>query len=75
MTLDEKQLNEIIKLYYFHTLKALWHCQGKINVYYRMSRVKKHLSGKGLLHSKGNLTRRYALKIQSKIYNGVFLQI
>ena len=39
-------LNEIIKLYYFHTVKALRDGQGKIKMYYGMSRVKKKLSGK-----------------------------
>ena len=38
LTLDVKQLNKIIKLYYFHTLKALWDDQGKIKMYYGMSR-------------------------------------
>ena len=46
LILDEKQLNKIIKLYYFHTLKALREGQGKIKMYYGMSRVKKQLSGK-----------------------------
>ena len=46
LTLDGKQLNKIIKLYFFHTLKALWDGQGKIKMYYGMSRVKKQLSGK-----------------------------
>ena len=35
-----------MKLYYFHTLKGLWDGQGKIKMYYGMSRVKKQLSGK-----------------------------
>ena len=35
-----------MKLYYFYTLKALWDSQGKIKMYYGMSRVKKQLSGK-----------------------------
>ena len=43
LILDLKQLNKIIKLYYFHTLKALWDDQGKIEMYYGMSRVKKQL--------------------------------
>ena len=34
-----------MKLYYLYTLKALWVGQGKIKMYYRMSRVKKQLSG------------------------------
>ena len=46
LILDVKQLNKIMKLYYFHTLKALWDGQGKIKMYYGMSRVKKQLSGK-----------------------------
>ena len=40
MILDVKQLNKIMKFYYFHTLKALWNGQGKIKIYYGMSRVK-----------------------------------
>ena len=35
-----------MKFYYFYTLKALWDGQGKIRMYYGMSRVKKQLSGK-----------------------------
>ena len=35
-----------MKLCYFYALKALWDCQGKIKMYYGMSRVKKQLSGK-----------------------------
>ena len=35
-----------MKLYYFYTLKALWNGQGKIKMYYGMSKVKKQLSGK-----------------------------
>ena len=35
-----------MKLYYFNTLKALWDGQGKIKMYYWMSRFKKQLSGK-----------------------------
>ena len=46
LTLDVKQLNKTIKLYYFHTLKALWDGQGKIKTYFGISRVKKQLSGK-----------------------------
>ena len=46
LVLDVKQLNKIIKLYYFHTLKALWDGQGKIKMYYGVSRVKKQLLGK-----------------------------
>ena len=46
LVLDVKQLNKIVKFYYFYTLKALWHGQGKIKMYYGMSRVKKQLPGK-----------------------------
>ena len=46
LILGVKQLNKIVKCYYFHTLKALWDGQGKIKMYYGMSRVKKQLSGK-----------------------------
>ena len=46
LILDVKQLNKIMKLYYFYTLKALWDGQGKIKMYYVMPRVKKELSGK-----------------------------
>ena len=44
--MDVKQLNKIMKLYYFHALKALWNGQGKIKMYYGMSTVKKQLSEK-----------------------------
>ena len=50
--MDVKQLNKIIKLYYFHVLKALWEDQDKIRMYYGMSRFEKQLSGKGLLLNK-----------------------
>ena len=46
LILDVKQLNKIMKLYYFYTLKALWDGQGKIKMYYGLSRVKKQLLGK-----------------------------
>ena len=46
LILDVKQLNKIMKLYYFYTLKVLWDSKGKIEFYYRMSRIKKQLSGK-----------------------------
>ena len=47
LILDVKQSNKIMKLHYFYTLnKALWDGQGKIKMYYGMSRVKKQLSGK-----------------------------
>ena len=35
-----------MKLYYFCNLKALWDGQGKVKMYYGMSRVKTQLSGK-----------------------------
>ena len=46
LILDVKQLNKIMKLYYFYTLKALWDGQGKIKMYYGLSRFKKQLLGK-----------------------------
>ena len=46
LILDVKQVNKIMKLYYFYTLKALRDSQGKIKMYYWMSKVKKQLSGK-----------------------------
>ena len=46
LILDVKQLNKIIKLSCFYTLKALWDGQGKIKMHYGMSKVKKQLSGK-----------------------------
>ena len=49
LILDVKQLNEIMKLYCFHTLKALWDGQGKIKIYYGMSRVKSSYWEKGKL--------------------------
>ena len=47
--LDVKQLNEVMKLYHFYTLKALWEGQGKIKMYYDMPRVKKQLSRKKII--------------------------
>ena len=44
--LDVKQLNQIMKVYYFHALKALWDGQGKIKMYHEMLRFKKQLLGK-----------------------------
>ena len=46
LILDVKRLNKIMKLYYFHLLKSSVGGQGKIKMYYGMSRVKKQLSGK-----------------------------
>ena len=54
LILDVEQLNKIIKLYYFYTLKALWDGQGKIKMYYGISRVKKQLSGKSFILSTSN---------------------
>ena len=34
LILDVKQVNKIMKLYYFHTIKILWDGQGKIKMYY-----------------------------------------
>ena len=50
VVLNVKQLNKIMKLYYFCTLKTLWDGQSKIRMYYGMSRVKKQLSGKKSIH-------------------------
>ena len=46
LILDLKQLNKVMRLYYFYTLKALWDDQGKIKMYYGMPKVKKERSGK-----------------------------
>ena len=46
LILNMKQLNKIMKLDYIYTLKTLWDVQGKIKMYYGMSRVKKQLLGK-----------------------------
>ena len=54
LILDVKQLNKIMKLYYFYTLKALWDGQGKIKMYYEMYRVKKQLSGKRSIAKRKN---------------------
>ena len=43
---DVKQLNEIMKRYCFYTSTALWDGQGKIKMYYGMSRVTKQLLGR-----------------------------
>ena len=52
--MNVEQLNQIIKLYYFYTLKALWDGQGKIKMYYGKSRIKKQLSGKRSILSTSN---------------------
>ena len=46
LILDLKQLNKLMKIYYFHALKALLDSQGEIKMYYEMPTVKKQLSGK-----------------------------
>ena len=46
LILDVKQLNKIMKLYYFYNLIALWDGQGKIKMRYEMPSAKKQLSGK-----------------------------
>ena len=46
LILDVKQLNKIMKLYYFHTLKALRDGQGKTKMNSGMSSVKNQLLGK-----------------------------
>ena len=62
MVLDLKQLNKIMKLYFFYTLKAMWDGQGKIKIYYGMSKVRKQLSGKrsiyGTIKAAGNFKSR-----------------
>ena len=52
LTLDVKLLIKIMKLCY---LKALIDGQGKIKIYYGMSRVKKHPSGKRFIMVLGKL--------------------
>ena len=54
LILDVKHLNKIMKLYYFHALKGLWGGQGKIKMYYGVSRVKKQLSGKRSINTLQN---------------------
>ena len=51
LILDVKQLNKIMKICYFFDLKALFDGQGKIKMYYGMSRVKEQLSGKSYPHN------------------------
>ena len=46
LILDVKQLNKIVKFYCCYTLKALWDGQGKIKMYYVMSKVENLLSEK-----------------------------
>ena len=54
LILNVKQFNKIIKLYCFYDLKSLWDGQGKIKMYYRMSRVKEQLSRKRRIEDLGN---------------------
>ena len=63
--MDVKQLNKIMKLYYFHALKALWDGQGKIKMHYGMSRVKKQLLGKRSIRHALEV-ERYSLLTKSK---------
>ena len=49
LILDEKQLNKIMKLYYFYTLKALWDGQGKIKIIMGCLGLKSSYREKGLL--------------------------
>ena len=60
LILAVKQLDKIIKikLYYFYTLKAPWDGQGKIKMYYGMSRVKKQLSGKRAINTSSSLVTK-----------------
>ena len=46
LILDLKQLDKIMKFYFFHTVKTVWDSQGKSKMYYTVSSVKKQLSGK-----------------------------
>ena len=73
LILDVKKLNKIIKLYYFYTLKALWDGQGKVKMYYGISRVKKQLLGKrsiaihilyNISRTKDNQTMRFCQLIE-----------
>ena len=77
LILDVKQLNKIIKLYYFHTLKELWDVQGRIKMYYEMSRVKKQLSGKRSITiyilPKGKKTMKFGQLIEYNKRN-IFIQ-
>ena len=47
--MDVKQLNKIMKLYYFYALKALRDGQGKIKMYYGSPGLKSSYREKGLL--------------------------
>ena len=61
-----------MKLYYFHTLKTLWDGQGKIKMYYAMSRVKMQLSAKGFVvhtfvnHVKYNIGLKLQLLVRMR---------
>ena len=62
LILDVKQLNKIVKLYYFYILKALWDGQGKIKMYYGMYRFKKQLSGISLTMDSPKIILNYFYK-------------
>ena len=49
LILDVKKLNKIIKLHYFHTLKALWGGQGKIRCIVGYQGLRSSYQEKGLL--------------------------
>ena len=51
---DVKQLNKIMKLYYFYTLKTLWDGQGKI-------KFKMQLSGKRSINIRSSLSDSFFL--------------
>ena len=52
LILDVKQLNKIIKLYYFHTLKELWMAWVKLRCVIGCPGLKSSYRGKCLLHQK-----------------------
>ena len=63
LIVDVKQLNKVMKLYYFYTLKALWDGQVKIKMHYGMPRIENQLSGKRsimkIIRSKEKLLKPY----------------
>ena len=78
LILDVKQLNKIMKLYYFYTLKVLSDGQGKIKVYYGMPRVKTQLSGKrsiSLAYQNKKQTQVFILSIFHQRYQQLFRDI
>ena len=62
LNLDVTLLNEIMKIYLFYTLKAVWDNQGKIKMYYGMPNVIKATIGKKCL-----------LRIKQEVINDVML--